>query len=161
MTVTRSDLRTVTLAAVRATVPLSELPAFYDSAYQKVGEAAHAEGWVLAGPAVGWFHAMSSESVDLSAGFPVRAVAPGSASGDVGVVELPGGPALTLTHTGGYDGLPGAWERLEQERAAAGMQARGDFLEEYLTEPTSDGDPAANVTRLVLLLADQVEPVPE
>lgn len=153
MTTTRTDVPTVALAAVRATVPMTDLPAFYDAAYRQVAEAAEREGWRIAGPAVGWYHGMPTDTVDLAAGFAVEGAAAGAASGDVRVVELPGGDALALTHTGSYDGLPDAWGRLEADRAALGVDGRGDFWEEYVTDPSPDGDPAANVTRLVLPLA--------
>lgn len=153
MTLSRTDVPTVPFAAVRATVPMSDLASFYDAAYRQVADAAQREGWTLSGPAIGWYRGMPTDVVDLAAGFPVEDAAVGATSGEVQVTELPGGAALTLTHTGGYDGLPGAWDRLEQHRAAHGLQVRGDFWEEYVTEPAPDGDPSANVTRLVLPLA--------
>lgn len=157
MTATRVDLPTVTLAAVRGTMPMSELRTFYDSAFAQVAQAVQREGWTIIGPAVGWYHRVPDGTVDLSAGFPVQGAAAGTSSGGVQVVELPGGDALTATHTGGYDGLPEAWDRLESDRATLGVAGRGDLWEEYVTEPEPDGDPTANVTRLVLPLAVTTE----
>jgi len=68
------------------------------------------------------------------------------------VVEIAGGPAITAEYQGGYDGLPDAWAEVEEYRAGRDLAVRGDFLEEYVTEPTPDGDPALNRTRLVLPL---------
>nr|WP_239069301.1 GyrI-like domain-containing protein [Cellulomonas phragmiteti] len=152
METTRTELPTVTVAAVRAPVPMSGLRDFYDTAYTRVAEAAAREGWAIAGPAFGWYRGMPTDTVDVTAGFPVDGVAPGTSSGGVDVLDLPGGDALVLTHTGSYDALPEAWARLEQDSAARGVQARGDFWEEYVTEPSPGGDPEANVTRLVLPL---------
>lgn len=151
MPTTPTDLPTVTLAGVRATVPLDALREFYDRAYRDVSAAAEQAGWTVVGPAVGWYHGMPTDTAELTAGFVVEAAA-GSASGDVALVELPGGPALVATHTGSYDELPDAWTRLEEDRAVVGTDGRGDFWEEYLTDPEPGGDPAANVTRLVLPL---------
>jgi len=148
----RTQLPTATFAAVRATVPTSGLPEFYDSAYSRVAQTAGREGWTITGPALGWYQAMPTETVDLAAGFAVEGAAAGASSGDVEVLELPGGPALVLTYTGPYDGLPDAWARLEQDRAVLGVDGRGDFWEEYVTDPSPGGDPHANVTRLVLPL---------
>ncbi|MDQ0425424.1 GyrI-like domain-containing protein [Cellulomonas iranensis] len=149
---TRTTLPTVTLAAVRGTVPTAGLPAFYDAAYRQVAQAVEREGWTIVGPAVGWYHGMPTGTVDLAAGFAVEGAAPGATSGDVTVVEQPGGAALVLTHTGPYDALPDAWARVEDDRVALGVDGRGDFWEEYVTDPEPGGDPAANVTRLVLPL---------
>ena len=65
------------------------------------------------------------------------------------VVEFPGGRALTAVHRGLYTGLPAAWTALEQQRAEAGESARGDLMEEYVTDPSPDGDPSLARTRLV------------
>ena len=152
METTRTDLPTVRIAAVRATVPMSGLTAFYDAAYTRVAQAAEREGWTIAGPAVGWYHGMPTDTVDLAAGFAVEGAGTGAASDGVEVVELPGGDAIVVTYTGPYDGLPDAWAGVEQERAALGVDGRGDFWEEYVTDPSPGGDPNANVTRLVLPL---------
>ncbi|MCC2313691.1 GyrI-like domain-containing protein [Cellulomonas xiejunii] len=152
METTRTDLNPATIAAVRATVPMPELTAFYDSAYDRVTEAAGREGWTIAGPAFGWYHSMPTDMVDLTAGFVVEGAALGESSEGVEVTEMPGGAALVLIHTGSYDGLSDAWSRLEQERAALGLEGRGDFWEEYVTDPAPDGDPDLNITRLVLPL---------
>lgn len=151
METTRVVVPTVSLAGVRATVPMVGLRELYDRAYRDVGRAAAQAGWTVVGPAVGWYHRMPTGTVDLTAGFVVDA-APGATSGEVTVVELPGGPALVTTHTGPYDELPGAWEQVERARAATGTDGRGDFWEDYVTDPEPGGDPSANVTRLVLPL---------
>ncbi len=150
MDTTRTDVPTVRLAAVRDRVPMTALAEFYDRAYTQVSETAAHAGWTISGPALGWYHAMPTDTVELTAGFPVDGPDVGASSGDVVVVERPGGPALVLTYTGPYDGLPGAWEQLERDRVALGVEGRGDFWEEYVTDPEPGGDPAANVTRLVL-----------
>ena len=94
---------------------------------------------------------MPTGTVDLTAGFAVDA-AGGASSDGVEVVELTGGPALTLTYTGAYEGLPEAWALVEEDRVELGVAGRGDFWEEYVTEPSPGGDPQQNVTRLVLPL---------
>lgn len=147
------ELPTTSLAAVRRTVQMTELVTFFDAAYSTVESIARQEGWTITGPAVGWFPvSMPTGPTEVTAGFAVDGVPPGASSGDVTVLDLPGGPALVATHLGSYDGLPDAWERLEQERAALGVDGRGDFWEEYVTEPSPGGDPSGNVTRLVLPL---------
>lgn len=149
---TRTDLPTVTIAAVRATVPMSQLTEFYDTAYSRVTQAAGREGWTIAGSAFGWYQGKPTDTIDLAAGFPVEDAELGESSEGVDVWELPGGDCLVLIHTGSYDGLPDAWERLEQDRASLGIDGRGDFWEEYVTDPAPGGDPDVTITRLVLPL---------
>ena len=57
-----------------------------------------------------------------------------------------------MVHEGGYDSLGESWGRLQDWVARQGLQTAGDLWEVYLTEPTPDGDPAANRTALYLPL---------
>ncbi|SFJ59527.1 GyrI-like domain-containing protein [Cellulomonas sp. KH9] len=152
MGTTPIDRPTVRIAAVRATVPAAELVAYFDRTYSTVGDVVRGQGWTLSGPALAWYRGMPADTVDVTGGFPVEGAPLGPVSDGVEVMELPGGASLEATHTGPYDQLPAAWDRLEQERAALGVDGRGDFWEEYVTDPSPGGDPAANVTRLVLPL---------
>lgn len=154
MQTTRTDVPTLRLAAVRATVPMADLVGFFDTAYTRVAQAAAREGWPVVGAAIALYRGMPTDTVDLTAGFAVDAEV-GASSDGVEIVELTGGPALTLTYTGPYDGLPAAWTRLEEDLLALGVEGRGDFWEEYVTEPSPGGDPQQNVTRLVLPLSVQ------
>ncbi|GII99691.1 effector-binding domain-containing protein [Sediminihabitans luteus] len=153
LTVEVMDEPTLLLAARRATVPFAELPAFYDAAYGAVAHALGARGLGPAGPAYGWYASMPSDVVDVAAGFAVEGVEPGALGDGVEVFEVAGGPCAVATYVGPYDGLGEAWGRLEAWRSERDQAVRGDFWEVYVTEPSPDGDPAANVTRLVLPLA--------
>ncbi len=140
----------LTLAVVRGRVPFAELPAFYDSAYTAVAAALAAAGSPPSGSAYGWYAAMPTSDVDLAAGFG----APVGTPLDDERVELqtiPGGSAVVATFVGPYDQLTAAWQQVESWRATTNAGTpRGDFYEEYVTEPSPDGDPSQNVTRLVL-----------
>jgi effector-binding domain-containing protein len=150
MDIERVELPEVTLAAVRRTVPMSELSGFYDKAYGQVAQALGAAGVTPGGPAYGWYADMPTDTVDVAAGFPVP-----DGSGPFEGVEtivLPASTAVVGTYTGPYDGLPDAWSELGAWVDQHAVAGRGDFWEEYVTDPSPDGDPAANVTRLVLPL---------
>ncbi|MBT0995593.1 GyrI-like domain-containing protein [Cellulomonas sp. DKR-3] len=150
MDVERVELPAVTLVAVRRTVRMDQLAGFYDQAYGQVAQALAASGVAPAGPAVGWYAGMPTDSVDVAAGF---AVPEGSGPFEgVDTVELPASAAVVGTYTGPYDGLPDAWSEVVAWAGEHDAAGRGDFWEEYVTDPSPDGDPAANVTRLVLPL---------
>lgn len=149
MQIDHVDEPTLRIAALRRRVPLDGLTAFYDEAY---GTVAQACGDAISGPAIGWYHGMPEHEWDVAAAFVVDDLPLGPLTEEVQVVELPGGRALSATHTGPYDELPGAWTLVEQARAERGVAGRGDFWEVYVTDPNPGGDPAANMTRLVLPL---------
>ena len=150
MDVEQVELPEVTLAAVRQTVPMNELTGFYDQAYGRVAQALAAAGVAPTGPAFGWYAGMPTDTADVAAGFGVP-----QGSGPIEGVEIiviPAAPAVVGTYTGPYDGLPDAWSEVVAWADQHQAPGRGDFWEEYVTDPSPDGDPAANVTRLVLPL---------
>lgn len=141
------------VAVLRETVLMDHLPEFYDRAYRAVGEAVARAGGAVAGPALGWYHGGPSATVDVAAGLPVMGMSTGSIGHGVQVVRIPGGSAVVGVHTGPYEGLPAAWQELERWRAENAGAGRGDFWEEYVTDPAPGGDPERTETRLVLPLA--------
>lgn len=143
------------VAVHRRTIPMSSIRDFYDHAYGAVAAALAAGGRAPAGPAVGWYHGMPTDTATISAGFPVEGLPAGAldAEVEVEVAELAGGPSLVAVHRGSYDTLSTGWQRLMAELGARGMAPRGDFWEEYLTDPLSVSDPSELQTRLVLPLA--------
>ena len=151
MDVEQVELPEITLAAVRQTVPMNELTGFYDQAYGRVAQALAAAGVAPTGPAFGWYAGMPTDTADVAAGF---AVPGGSGPFEDGVetIVIPASAAVVGTYTGPYDGLPDAWAELGTWAGEHAADGRGDFWEEYVTDPSPDGDPAANVTRLVLPL---------
>lgn len=151
MDITVEDQPSTFVAVLRERVAMDAFPEFYDRAYSLVAQEAATAGLDIIGPALGWYHDMPTDSVDLSAGFGVRADAPRSLGNGVEVVELPGGPAVVAHYVGSYDGLPAAWQEVGGWAMANAPRGRGDFLEVYVSDP-SEVEPASNETRLVLPL---------
>lgn len=153
MEITETEEPSRLVAVVRATVRMDELPAFYDSAYRAVGAAIGESAGTLVGPAFGWYFGMPTDTVHLAAGFPVEGLPVGPVAGDghdVQVIEQPGGRAFSALFVGPYDDLASAWQDVEAWRAERGDPGRGDFWEEYISDPSPEGDPNKNETRLVL-----------
>ena len=137
-------LQPTTTAGVRATVPMSELTAFFDRAFHEVMEAVQAQEAAITGPPFAIYYGMPSETVDLAAGFPTTgAIEP---TGEVTPSELPGGAAGQLLHVGSYDSLEGAYGRVMAWMGEKGYQPAGVMWESYLNEPTPDGDHSRNQT---------------
>ena len=78
----------------------------------------------------------------IEAGLPVAAPRKDLATaGEVRADTLPGGPAATMTHVGGYDGLFGAHAAMQQWIEAQGLKAAGAPWEVYVTDPADFPDP--------------------
>lgn len=153
MEILQLDEPSRTVAVHRRTIPMSEIRDFYDHAYGSVAAALARAGRAPSGPAIGWYHEIPGETCAISAGFPVDGPASGALDDRVDVTERPGGPALVAVHRGSYDALGEAWQQLMGELGTRGVAPRGDFWEEYLTDPSTATDPSEIETRLVLPLA--------
>ncbi|HMM95962.1 GyrI-like domain-containing protein [Phycicoccus sp.] len=146
------DLETVpatTVATLRRTVPVGELPEFFGTALTLVAEAVADAGGRVTVPPFAWYHSMPTDTVDVSAGFAVVGDVH-TLDGAAGLHERPGGRAVVGVHVGPYDTLSVSWQALTAWTAGRGLAPRGEFWEEYLTEP--EGDPAGWRTRLVALV---------
>lgn len=65
-------LKPVTVAALRETVPMSEMPSFFERAFHATMAAAQEQGIDVVGPPVGVYFGMPGDTVDVAAGFPTE-----------------------------------------------------------------------------------------
>lgn len=136
---------------VRRVVAMTDLTEFFGAAFDAVVREAEAVGATVIGPPFGWYHSMPTDTVELSAGFPIDGMV-SSPSGDVVVERRPGGRAVVGTHVGPYDTMVLTYAALEAWMRERGLVPRNDMWEEYLSEPT--GDPSTWLTRIVTPLLD-------
>lgn len=134
------------LAVVRETIPMDGIRDHYDRAFPLIFSTLGSVGVSPSGPAMAVTHGLPAETIDLSAAVPVES--PIEVVGDVAPEVLPGGRAVTLLVRGSYDLIVAAYGHLFDWIAGQGLTPTGLAWEEYLTEPTPDGDPAANETLL-------------
>lgn len=59
------------VATVRRVVPMEELPGFFAEAFHAVAAAVEKGGGTIVGPPFGLYHGMPTETVDVTAGFPI------------------------------------------------------------------------------------------
>ena len=137
------------VAVVRREVPVTALAAFYADAAAAVEEAVSGAGGVIAGPLCGWYHAMVDGTFDLSAGFPVAGLAVGPLDGEVLVRQRPGGMAAVALHLGPYDTLQDTYRAVDVWLNDRQLDASDEDVEEYLSDPGADPDPATWETRVV------------
>lgn len=133
----------------RSGVTMAGIREAFDAGFSLLG----ASGVTPCGPAFAVYRGDPAGVFDVEIGFPVT----GSVEDGAGVeaASLPSGPALALSHVGGYDGLAGAWGRLTAAVADGGRSVGRELIEVYVTQPTPEADPATLRTDLFVLLADE------
>lgn len=146
------EIESTTVAALRETIAMADLPQFFDHAYHTVVEALNRQAVAPTGPALGIYFGMPSESVDVAAGFPIAAsIVP---DGDVREILLPAGRAAETVHRGSYGELAQSYQRLQDWIRAEGVTPGGMVWESYETMPSPEADPASMRTRITWLIAD-------
>jgi effector-binding domain-containing protein len=126
-------------AVIRAKVPMEELPAFFDRAFQRLPQVLADQQAEVVGAAFALHHAVPTEVADLEVGFATRS--PIEADGDVEPSRLPGGRMARMVHRGAFDGLGESWGRLQAWIGEQDLTPGEALWEVYLTEPRPDMDP--------------------
>ena len=132
-------------AAIRAEVPMAELPGVFDRAFPEVMRAVGVQGVPITGPPFGFYPRMPGDTVAVLVGFPVAG--PISADGEVEPFELPGGRVVTGTHVGPYDGLAQTYEELVAWSQAEGLTLAEGMWETYVSDPSAEPDPNTSLPR--------------
>ena len=142
------EARIVELAAqptvsVRVQQPMAklDLSKVFDRELPKIIGAIQSAGLAPAGPPFGRYHQFGPDIVDVEAGFPVSGSVPGlsaladAPAGEIGMSELPGGPAATVVLVGPYDGLGQAYEWLHDWIHGQGRDEGTAPWESYASDP--------------------------
>jgi effector-binding domain-containing protein len=129
-------------AVVRIDGRTDELPRLLGEAYGLTQEAIRQSGASIAGPPFARWLAFGKR-MSAEAGFPFTGEL--IATDRVHETVLPGGPTVTTTHVGPYEGIGAAWDRATAWMTEHGLRAAGPGWEAYLTGPDDPGQP---VTRL-------------
>lgn len=138
-------------AAIRAEVPMAELPDVFHRAFGAVAQAVGAQGIAIAGPPFGFYPRMPTDTVTVVAGFPVAGAI--TADGDVEPFELPGGRVVTGIHVGPYETVAQTYEELLAWTEAEGLTLAEGMWESYLSDPSTEPDPSTWRTLVVWPLA--------
>ncbi|WP_131106262.1 GyrI-like domain-containing protein [Ornithinimicrobium sufpigmenti] len=139
------DLEPAPTAVIRGAVSMTQVTDFYDRSFTEVAAALAAQG-LSPGAAFGLYLAPPGDVLELEVGFVVKRRV--EEHGDVVPSSLPGGRVARLVHTGAYDELSEAWERLMTWVGDQGLTPAGPTWEIYVTEPTPETNPASLRTDL-------------
>jgi effector-binding domain-containing protein len=134
-------------AAVRARMPIAEVPRRFGPLLGKVYEAAKGNAIALDGLNIFVYRSAPAPLVDVE--FGVGITAPFAPIGDVFSSEVPGGLVATTTHWGDYGGLGAAHAAVASWCRSEGHALAGVSWEEY--GHWSD-DPAARRTDVFHLI---------
>lgn len=148
-------------AGIQATVPMDGISAAVDQAFPELFGRLASTGTAPAGPPFIRFLVIDMEALlQLELGVPVAEPMPEAGRIRPGI--LPAGRYAVLRHIGSYDGLIDANAALQQWAADHGLEfdmkdtpegsAWGSRLEEYITDPSREPDPANWETDVAYLL---------
>ncbi|MEE6281718.1 GyrI-like domain-containing protein [Georgenia sunbinii] len=146
------QLPEVATAAVRDTIPMTELAGFFDRSFGLLATVLAEQGASPTGPAYARYFGLPGDTVDVELGYPVAEVI--RRQGEVYAASLAAPRVVRAVHEGSYDQLGDSWRALWEWIVARGLNAADEMWEVYVTEPTPDGDPAAMRTELSWPLRD-------
>lgn len=146
----RVELEPRTFIGLHDVVPMTDLTAFFGRAYTVTGAEIEDQGVEQTGPPIALYHGMPTDTIDITAGFPIsQPITP--ANGTV-VATLPGGPAIETIHTGTYDSMASTYSELMAWLKGQHIELPEDLWEEYLVGPDTEADPTKWQTRIVVPL---------
>ncbi|MCB0552653.1 MAG: SRPBCC family protein [Phaeodactylibacter sp.] len=132
---------------VRETVAMNGLKARFEENFPKVFEAVSNAGLEMAGMPSALYYTWdeAKQSTDLAFVIPLKEK--GQLKGFESF-ELPAGKALLVNFYGDYSKIGDAHTAIDQYLAANSLEASAPVIEEYVTDPQSEPDPANWLTRV-------------
>jgi effector-binding domain-containing protein len=103
------------------------------------------EGLKADGEAMTIFTATDDSGFQFQAAIPIAEPPKNPPKGDIAVGASPAGHALKFVHRGSYDGMDNTYEAITNYLDEHRLEAKDQFIEQYLTEPV-----AANEQHLVV-----------
>jgi effector-binding domain-containing protein len=147
----RVELQPRTMLGVRDVVALTELSDFFGTAFEAAAAELGRQGAHPAGPPIALYTGDPSDTVDVTAGYPVTD--PVEAPPLLVVSHLAGGPAVQAIHTGNYDTLADTYAQIIEWLTEQKLTPTSQVWEEYLVGPDSGAAQSAWQTRIVFPVA--------
>jgi effector-binding domain-containing protein len=148
MTVERAERQPRAIVGLREFVPMRALSEFFGRAFGAAAGELARQGGAPAGPPVALYRGPVTDTVDVTAGFPVRHPVAPAATGVV-AATLPGGSTVEAARVGPYDLLPATYAEVTGWLADHGLSAGEEMWEEYVVGPGSEAGSARWQTRIV------------
>ncbi len=137
----------------RATVKFADMKDFYGSSLGAAGAAVGQAGLELSGHPSGVYFSWDEKAgkAELLAGMPVKAGSELSVPG-MDVHVIPACTMLQIDFFGDYGSIGDAHEAFDAMIAAKGLTEYGNRIEEYVTDPGTEADPAKWLTKVYCMV---------
>jgi effector-binding domain-containing protein len=139
-------------AVIHLTVPRNEMMKVFGPAVGELMQTLAEQGVDPVGAVFAHHLRMTPEVFDFELG--VKVSGPVTAAGRVKPGQLPAARVARTVHSGGYEGLPGAWGEFTAWMKAQGLTQAENLWELYSVGPQSSSDPADWRTELNRPLKD-------
>jgi effector-binding domain-containing protein len=137
--------------AIRETHGMPQLREFFTGAFSELGRVICESGAQVAAPPFAQYYAVTPAAVDVEVIMPVAA--PVGASGRVHPVEVNGGPAVQVLHSGPYEALADAYGAVDRWLREHRAKPAGPPREVYLNNPSDVSVPSEYRTLVVQPIA--------
>jgi effector-binding domain-containing protein len=154
----RRELLPQVTVGVLMTLGFDELADAFREQLPRIAAQVNELGGTITGPTYGRYHEVGEDRVRLEIGVPVGAPVAGlrplaeADDVEIGLSELPAGPAAVLTHVGPYDELRHSWARLDGLLAEAGLTRSSPAWESYVDDP-DEAPPERMRTEIIVPLS--------
>lgn len=133
-------------ATIRETIGQADLAEAMGRIFRAVSEVLAKQGVKPSGSPFARYHSFG-ETVDLEVGMPVSS--PIQPDGKVTPSKLPAGPVAIAVHAGPYESLSQTYDAVESWIRSSGRTPTGGPWEIYLTDPSSEPNPAKWLTEIL------------
>ncbi len=146
-----TDFDAATYVAVRSTIPMQGISQFLATHYPRLGASIGRAGIDIAGAPSGLYFTWDEETgtTEMAAAMPVLQAIEVP---ETEVITLPAGKALMVEHRGPYENTGAAHEAVDAFIKKTGVRSKPPVIEEYVTDPGQEPDPANWLTRIYYLL---------
>jgi effector-binding domain-containing protein len=136
-----------TFAAIRKTLTMDQMPAFFAESIPALMQALGRGGIPPAGAPCGIYFTFDETTgiSDMAAGVPANLT---KAMGDFGIIRLPAAKAYVIEYVGTFEGSILAYDAFDLYFTQNKLKPKMPVVEEYLTDPAREKDPAKQVTKI-------------
>jgi len=155
-TITKSEVKEIiwpgkTYLTIRIRRQFDTLSDFFKDSYAAIYGTIYKNGLQASEPPCAIYYSVNEteKEVDLAAAIPVQG--PFAEIKGFEKVEIPSSKALTITHHGSYESMGADYTLMEKYMAEHGLKKKW-MIEEYLSDPAVEKDPANLKTNIYFIL---------
>ncbi len=141
------DFRARTYAVIKKQVPTEKIQEFFSQSYGQILEAMTKAKVTMAGVPCGLYYSWDETMnvFDMAAAIPIPS---GKKVGAITTIQLPSTKAYLIDYYGPYEKSENAHYAFDVHFAKNGLKQKAPVIEEYLTDPAQEPDPAKWLTRI-------------